>query len=476
MITLFRVNSFIQIFSLLLVLLLLKVPFMMGGLPLLRPELEWMLLGERLDGGSSLYSGVWTDSGPLAAYVYSFIHALFGRNQLYYEMFALVLVYFQALYFTLIVNNNRLTLERNYLPGLFYVLVMSLSFDLVKISPALMALSFLLLALNSLFKQIENKEEGSEHVFEIGLHLGIGSLFWYSLPLFAIWALLSLLMFTPLKFKQFLLFILGFFLPQVVAVLFYYFKGTFTEYYAEWILKGMGLSPLEHLNFAIPATVFGFPILLAVFGIFKVMGGTRYNNFQNRKHQVLILSGIFGLVAYFFGNDNATYQMLGMVPFLAFFSMGLFIHMKGAYGPELLFIGVLAVFICINAAGLNRLFGTGFNHLKELRVDQANVKTYVKNKRILVTGDVNDDYLFAQSTTKYLNWQLSEKELSSADTYEGLAAIHESFQEELPEYIIDNAQVFPEIFRRIPAMARVYDRVEGTRHYRLKEEAARPQP
>jgi hypothetical protein len=457
----------------LLGLILLKVPYILSGLPILRPELEWMLLAERMNAGESMYSEIWSNTGPLSSLIYSVIHFLFGRSQLHYELFALVVVYFQALLFTLISNNNRLTVERNYLPALFYVLVMSLAFDLSKISPPLMALTFLLLSMNSLFKQIENKEDGSEHVFEIGLHLGIGSLFWYPMPLFFVWAILSLLMFTSLTFKKFLLIFLGFLLPQSGVVLYYYFQGSFFDYYQNWIVMGINPHFFKGLDFKIIGLVFGVPLILAFLGVFKVMRAARYNNFQARKHQVLIFSGLFGFLVYLLSNEGTAYQMLGLVPFIVFFIMGFFIHMKGTYIPELLFIGVLVVFAGINAAGLNRLAGAGFEHLADLRVNEKEINPYLSGKRILVTGEKNDDYLYAYSTTKYLNWRLSENELRSINTYEGLVAVHSEFRKELPEYIIDNGNVFPEIFLRIPGMAKLYEKTERVSQYKLKEKSSK---
>ena len=155
-----------------MVLVLLKIFYIANALPVLSSELEWMLIGERLNSDKSLYSEIWTSTGPLASYVYGLVHFIFGRGQIFYELVALFLVFFQSLLFTFIVNNNKAFIEKNYVPGLLYALVMSMTFDANKLSPALMATTFLLLAINSLFKHIDNNDGSSEPIFEIGLFWG----------------------------------------------------------------------------------------------------------------------------------------------------------------------------------------------------------------------------------------------------------------------------------------------------------------
>ncbi|WP_304233660.1 hypothetical protein [Jiulongibacter sediminis] len=468
MITLFRVNTYFHVFSILVVLLLLKVPFISMGLPTLQPELEWLLVGERLNEGKSLYSDIWTKTGPLTAYVYGFVYWLFGRDQTYYELFALVLAYFQSLYFAYLINSNRVIIERNYLPALMYAVVISLSFDLSKLTPALMANTFLLMAVNSIFKHIDKAGESSEHVFEVGLMIGIGSLFLYSFPAFFFWAILSLIMFSPFKGNQVFLMLLGFVLPLFVAVLFFYFNGTFNEFYHQWILQFSRLVPLVGSEIVGVIVIFLLPTVFAILGSLRVLNNVRYSSFQNRKHQILILLGVFALLPYFLSKPHGTYHLIGLAPFLAFYLTGWFIFARGAYLAEVVFLVFLALVMLIKRQGLSPLIGNGLQHLTELRVNTGSSKSYAEGKRILVTGDTNDDYFTAKAGSPFVNWEVSKGILQHPDTYQNLALIYETFKAEKPDYIIDNEQVFPEIFDRIPELSGAYERVEGTRHFRLK--------
>ncbi|WP_341227071.1 hypothetical protein [uncultured Arcticibacterium sp.] len=443
--------------------------YILNVLPVLNTELEWLLIGERLNSDKSLYSEIWTNTGPLSAYFYGLVHFLLGRGQFYQEIVAFCLVFVQTILFTLIVNNNKAFVERNYLPGLFYAIAVSLSFDANKLSPALLATTFLLFAINSIFRHIENNDGSSEPVFEMGLFLGIGSLFWYPFPVFLVWALLSLIMFTPVKFNQVLLLVLGFVLPVFVSALFFYVIGAFPEFYGFWIQKGASLEFLKRIEVFEVLLTYGLPVLLAIFGMFKVFGNTRYSNFQNRKQQIMVLLGIFALLAFLLSDNLATYQLLCISPFLAFFMAGYFLHLKGTAFPEILFLVFLTLVVLINNFGVSPFVGKGYTHLADMRIEKETEKSYIIDKAILITGSKNDDYFQAKSGSPYLNWSVSKFDLEHADIYESLINIDAIFQKEMPEYIIDNEQVFPEIFRRIPKIGNKYVRVAGTRNFRLKD-------
>jgi hypothetical protein len=465
LLTFFRANSLFHVFSIFVVLALLKIPSILNTLPVLHSELEWMLIGERLNADKSLYSQIWTTLGPLSAYFYGFVHFVFGRGQLFYELMAFIIVFFQSLLFTRIVNNNRTFIERNYLPGLMYIILMSLSFDVNKLSPVLMAVTFLLLAINSLFRHIDNGNTSSERIFEIGLVIGIGSLFYHPFPVFVLWALISLIMFTPVKFNQILLLLLGFTMPLAVMFLFFYLAGTLDSFYGMWVLNTFGVKYLEGKDIIQDILIYSIPVILAVFGIIKVFRNIRYTSFQNRKHQIFVLSGVFGLITFFFSENTATYQLLCVTPFLAFFITGWFIHLKGGLIPEMIFLAFLGSVVLINTLGISP---NGYNALEAMRIEKTTDKSYIIGKSILITGKKNDDYYRAKCGSAFVNWPISSIDLANPDVYESLLSIYESFKEEQPEYIIDNERVFPAIFERIPELASKYERVAGTRHYRLK--------
>ncbi len=143
MLTLLRVNSFFQVITLFVILLLLKLPFSGGNLPLLLSDLEWLLVGEKINDGQTLYGDITTNLGPLSALVFQILNMWFGRTQLPYELTTYIIIFSQALYFNHICNARNAFLEKSFFPAFVYILLMNISFDMSKLSPILLGLSFL---------------------------------------------------------------------------------------------------------------------------------------------------------------------------------------------------------------------------------------------------------------------------------------------------------------------------------------------
>lgn len=460
MITFFRANSILHILTLLLFALLIKMPFINAGLPLLNFELEALLVGERLVEGKVLYREIWTELGPLASYFYGLVHLILGKSQRYYEIVSVVVVLLQGLYFNYLCNAYKVYSERNYLPSLMYILVMSLSFDMSKMSPALLSNFFFLYLLASIFKHIEAKENRTEQVFEMGLFVGMGFLAWYPFPIFLVFVITALLVFSTITFRQVLLLFFGFIFPIFVTAIYFYFQGALFEFYAQWLLKGKNLKMQFGLAFFNDNYVFLLPILIAVLGIIKVLSSNRYNNFQNRKHQVLMLSGVFALFSIIFSDFAAPSLLTSFAPFLAFFIMAFFIHLRSGLVGELIFILLVGVILLFNRQGYADFLGEEWGSLSQQRVDVNKQKAEFKNQKILVTGPKNDYYQNASSGIAYLNWNVSKVDLTHPDYYENLNSILEKFEKEQPQFIVDEAKVFPRIFKRMPKLNEQYQIME----------------
>ena len=104
MLSFFKVNAVYQIFSLLILLILIRIPVYLVGLPQLIPELQWMLVGEQINKGFMLYADIWDNTAPLSALVYAGLDGLFGRSQTVYQMAALTVASFQVIYFNVMIK------------------------------------------------------------------------------------------------------------------------------------------------------------------------------------------------------------------------------------------------------------------------------------------------------------------------------------------------------------------------------------
>ncbi|MEO6686311.1 MAG: hypothetical protein ABIN24_10105, partial [Dyadobacter sp.] len=188
---------------------------------MLIPELSWMLVGEQMNHGFMLYRDVWDNVSPFSGLTYWLIDSLFGRAQWAYQLAAAGLGIIQILYFNYVIYSREVFPERTYIPGALYAIFLNISFDLGTLSPMLMANTFLLFAFGLIVK-ILVKREATNQVFEMGLYIGIATLFYLPASLFMVWAFLALLFYTGATIRHHLLGLFGSIFPLLMVLLFFY--------------------------------------------------------------------------------------------------------------------------------------------------------------------------------------------------------------------------------------------------------------
>jgi hypothetical protein len=153
------------------------LPYYFNGLPLLNTEVKWMVIGEALGDGQTMYKDVWDNTAPLSAGMYWLCHTLFGARVTGMRLLAFMFVFFQAVNFNVLVNGRGLYKEKTFVPGLLYAFTCWVSFGFFSLSPVLLALFPLHLLLRNLFKV--DHLDSDENVFSMGFYIGLAALFFY---------------------------------------------------------------------------------------------------------------------------------------------------------------------------------------------------------------------------------------------------------------------------------------------------------
>ena len=101
----------------------IRIPFFIYETPLTLPELNWMLIGEKMNLGFSLYEEIWDDISPLSALVYWLVDRFFGKTILAYQIIATILVFGQAILLNDILRRRQVFMEISLLPGFLYIIL-----------------------------------------------------------------------------------------------------------------------------------------------------------------------------------------------------------------------------------------------------------------------------------------------------------------------------------------------------------------
>lgn len=458
----FRLNDPYRFISISLLLMALRLPFLLLDGWMIRPELQWMLVGEKLSSGAAMYTDVWNDTGPVAALVYWLIDLIVGRSHLTYTILSIVLVLYQALVFNNFLLRIKAYKENTYVPAMFYVLLTNVFFDMTSLPPALIMLTFLMPATRNVFIHLENRTKRDEVILSIGIYLGLAGLCLLPAVLFIIPVLLAFATFTGTVLRRYLMLLIGLVLPFMAASAYYYWQDALPSFYTNYFYSAFNYDNTYYLSYYSLLIIVAVPMVFLVAGLLKTFSTPQFNNSQTRVQQSMLFMLITAVLVYVISNKKSPYQFLPMVPFTAFYLSHYFLLLRRKLLLEIQFAALVFLIVMVNHGTYFGFFPTSeVVEYKRLLVSSTPYDDMVRGKSVLVLGVEPDVYRVSKPATPYLQWNLASKQLTSLDYYDNLIEIRRNFLKDLPDIIIDKESLAPQLFNKIPEIGSQY-RETGT--------------
>lgn len=205
---------------------------------------------------------------------------------------ATVLVFIQAILLILITNKHKLFGDENLLSGLFYIIITSISIYFMGLSPALLANTFLILALMDLFQIYKIKEPATHH-FQAGFWIALASLFYGVFSVFFLFGFIAIIIMRTAEIRIFLQYLSGFLVPYFLMFT-YFFAQKKLAFFSQKILEPFGLfelTPLATKDF----------YTLGIFLVLLLLVFFNYGTFIQRKgmknQKIISLLYIFLLIS-----------------------------------------------------------------------------------------------------------------------------------------------------------------------------------
>jgi hypothetical protein len=468
LLSLFRINDPYRLILVLLVLVVLKLPFMLGEMPQLLPELNWMLVGEKMSESNTLYTEIWEDIAPLSAAVYWMIDEFFGRSSLAYQLIALVIVFIQSIIFSTILLRNKAYDENTYLPAIIYAILMQWSVDFYTLSPPLMSLTFVLIALNNILYHVDQRPD-DRTVLTTGLYIGIAALFYLPSIFFLVVVLFSYLFFTGTRVRRQLLFFYGLALPLALCVAYYFSKNGLAAFSTSVIYATFTLGSKSFVNIQSFLLIALIPVIFFLITLGKIFQEARLTTYQSRYQQLMILMFLTAIFTWIWASQRSTFLLVFLVPTITFFLTRFFLMVRRRWLGELLFIGMTVLILAANYGLTFGLLPTQeIVSLEKLFAQETPWDKEVENKRILILGENLNIYRNAQHATPYLDWRLSKLHLERPQYYDNLTAIYKHFEQDPPQVIIDPEERFEQLFNYLPTIKAKYEQGSRKNIYILK--------
>ncbi|GAB2475648.1 hypothetical protein [Algoriphagus taiwanensis] len=451
MLRFFKVNDPFRLIGVALYLLVFSVVYLvLFPFPITEPLLQWMVLGERLGEGFYLYKDVVDDTGPLSSAFFLAMDFLFGRSPLAYAILGRVLILIQLTYWNFTLIRYRVFDENTYLPAIIMAALFHFSFDMLTLSPALLGSTFLILALSQLFSQTVLQKETSESTLLIGIYGGIATGFHLNFGLILPYMIFTGLLISGFSFRQLILSIVGFFLPILLILVFYFWNDSLQD--ALEILPLVftydGFSYQSVYSWLILGA---FPVLLALFGYFlgTFQRGSTIN--QQKQRQVIITWMLFGALVFFFVKKQAGFELLIFLPGFTYLITQFFLYVRKSW------IAGMTFTLLILGLPLGALFyWKNQTQSNEIYFVTNNPGNTTENKKIMVLGPEMDLYLENQLGGPFLNYHLSQAYLAKEKDLEGKSRLYSKVFLQKPELIFDSEGEFKKLLLEFPALQSLY--------------------
>ncbi len=469
MLNYFRINDPYRLIIIFALLLLIRLPYLISSNWHTIPELSWMIVGERMNEGALLYTDIWDDIGPLSAWVYKIIDYAFGRSQLALQVIGLLLFCVQAFKVSQIALKHKIFNEINYLPTFFYALLGLVFFNIITLSPQMMGLTFILISFNSLSSHIETRFKTDGNLLNMGLYVGIASLFFFPFILMILVHIIALLFFTNTIKRRYLLLLYGLVIPLIICWLYYVWQGKSHDLFVNFFYSSFYSENLNYLDFNTILLVFGATIILFSLSAFKIMSGLGFTIFQLRIQKTMIIATLVTLMIWAFFTDKDGYDLIMFLPWISYFLTRFFLSIRKNLKRELsflvYFISVITIYLAITY--------NWFTIRNIIKTDTLIVNTNInaamyEGKKILVLGPDIQPYFFGKQATPYFNWGISKNQLQNLNYYDNLEAIDKNIRSDQPEFIIDQISLAPELFEKIPLLGAEYKMINSGLYQRIQ--------
>lgn len=427
---------------------------------MLTPELmpiehKWLLLGEKMSGGASIYIDIDTNVGPLSASVYWLLHNLFGKSTLSLHLAALILIFAQAMIFNFTMDRTDVLKERSYIPSLLYITFSVMYTDMLTLSPLLMSATFLLISIRELLYLLKNGNE-DQGVFKVGFYIGIASLFYFPNIIFLGLVVMSYLLYTNTILRRYFILLFGFFFPILMMGMHYLIKGDFVHFIDYFWWKSLFIKTVYYigsLDFLILLVV---PAVFLIYSIFRVLTSRGYVTYQSKIQRIMSIWVLCSIAVYMISDEKSSFQLILLVPVLSYFGTGMFFLVRKSLFRELIYAGTTALILFVHIGSLNDVGEKVVLNPENISLVNNEITSAIKGKKMFVIGKSFDNYKNNSVATRFFDWRISTKYFLNLDYMKNPDLILKEFQKDPPEVIVDNLGVAPKLFERVLAIDNNY--------------------
>ncbi len=413
------------------------------------PELKWLLIGQRLGDGFTMYRDLYDYTGPVAVFFYKWLDVLFGRSRWVHVVFSTLLITLQAGVLNNLLIRNKAYSENNYLPAFIYVICMSATLDFFALSPQLISMTFIIMALNHVFRRIDNVVTDELFLYS-GFYLGLSLMCYLPSLIYFLIFLLSLVLFSSAVTRRIILFVYGALAVFLVLWAYYYWFEANSDFLYDYFVTPFQKAKVWYISFVGLAKIGAVLLVALVLGM-SSMVTQRVTNFQQKMQQVMFLFVMAGFGVLIINTDLMTADFVFFVPSITFFLTHYFLGLQKRFWkaviPNLLILAMIIYpFYCLETSVADSIIvhpdGQGDSDSK---------------KSLMGIGVDITSYQHYHIAGPFLDPYVSRRKIEQLDYFDGVSGLYFGITASDPDLIKDPEEVVPTLFQRFPNFAQGYE-------------------
>ncbi len=258
------------------------------------------------------------------AYLGSYICDFFASSPIIGGIITCFLIFIQIILLNRIAIINKLSNSITLYTGMVYLILTILIPQFLVLSPAVLAVTFLLLSLSNLMYSFKIKGSPG-HVFNTGFWLAVASLCYSGITVFLIWGFIGFTILRRFRTKEGMRYLVGFIVPYIWTMVIAYFQGDYMDFIQTQFVDNIGFPEIDFtqdLLFYVPAIIF------ALFTIFSFLNYGQYMRKKiiqsQKKISIIFWFLAFALVSIFLTyNVDMTHLYFLAIPLSFFLSESL---------------------------------------------------------------------------------------------------------------------------------------------------------
>jgi len=294
----------------------------------------------------------------------------------------------------------------------------------------------------------------------IGLYFGSATLFYFPYVVIIPISLTLLIFFTNTLFRRYFLLAFASFFPLITSFFYYWVISDHPGYFMHNFIKIWNIDTYySNIGWKLGVIILFIPLLFLVVGLISFGKQRRLTNYQSRIVQFFVLLGVFLMSMLLMENPISHYSLVVYLVISTFVSVHFIsLFKRPLYTFLLNIVFLLGPFVSLWAAT--------HNWLPQFKIDTHLVETIkpyksiVKNKSVMVLGSAKDLYEEATLAGPFYDWGLSKDFFAQLDYYDNVVFLQNQLEHSNPQVIIDLENIWPQIERQLPLIAKKYDRIQ----------------